>query len=60
MEETFLYNMHFMPLLVVLAAFSTPTPAPRIAFMLAEADHQQWHQYRTIRESDCLRPRALH
>lgn len=34
--ETFLYSMHYMPLLVVLAAFSTLTPKTRLpALMLA-------------------------
>jgi len=34
-EETFLYSLHFLPLLIVLAAFSTQTPARSIALVLA-------------------------
>ncbi|HAX78491.1 MAG TPA: hypothetical protein DCY88_22340 [Cyanobacteria bacterium UBA11372] len=34
-EETFLYSLHFLPLLIVLAAFSTLTPARAIALLLA-------------------------
>ncbi len=34
-EETFLYSLHFLPLLIVLAAFSTLTPARSIALVLA-------------------------
>ncbi|WP_374877063.1 DUF6080 domain-containing protein [Microseira sp. BLCC-F43] len=34
-SETFLYSLHFLPLLVVLAAWSTQTPARPIALVLA-------------------------
>lgn len=34
-KETFLYALHFAPLLVILAAFSTLTPARPIALVLA-------------------------
>ncbi|MFB2976342.1 hypothetical protein [Microseira sp. BLCC-F43] len=34
-EETFLYSLHFLPLLIVLAAFSTQTPARSIGLVLA-------------------------
>jgi hypothetical protein len=34
-EETFLYALHFMPLLVVMAAISTLTPARPVTLMIA-------------------------
>lgn len=36
-EETFLYSLHWLPLLVMLAAFSCFTPARRAALVLAGA-----------------------
>jgi len=36
-SETFLYGLHFVPLLVVLAALSTQTPARPVALLLAGA-----------------------
>lgn len=36
-NETFLYGLHFAPLLVVLAALSTQTPARPVALLLAGA-----------------------